>query len=183
MSLSLRLLFLLPALLLVAVPAVFAQSSSVQCPGGQEYNPNTENCETISGASTASSDSSGGIFQGGSGGGTFQGSDGGGGTFQGGVNCLINPIGNGSCNTPASVAIPELLRKIIEFAVEIGTIVVVLMLVYIGFLFTTTSVNPENKQKAREYLLWTIIGALILIGAQAIATAIQMTVNAIGTGS
>jgi len=89
---------------------------------------------------------------------------------------LINPLSAGT-------DLKELLADIIALVVKIGTVVIVLMLVYIGFLFATTSINPENKSKAREALLWTLVGALILLGAQAIAVGIQETVNALSTGS
>ncbi len=95
----------------------------------------------------------------------------------GGGTTLINPLGQ-------DVKLVDFLKSILDFIVKtIAPIIIILMLVYIGFLFATTSVNPENKQKAREYLLWTVIGALILLGAVAISEGIQATVNALSTGA
>jgi type IV secretory pathway VirB2 component (pilin) len=92
-----------------------------------------------------------------------------------GATTIVNPLTGGT--------LLGFLNNILNFiTTKIAPIIIILMLVYIGFLFTTTSVNPENKQKAREYLLWTVIGALILLGAQAIALGIEATVQALSTG-
>ena len=72
------------------------------------------------------------------------------------------------------------LNGILDIIVNVGAVLVVLMLVYVGFLFATTSVNPENKVKARTALVWTLVGALILLGAKAISLGIQATVTALG---
>ncbi|MDO8623875.1 MAG: hypothetical protein Q7R54_00790 [bacterium] len=94
---------------------------------------------------------------------------------------LINPL-SGNCTSNEN-CLEDLLMGILDLVIKIGTAVVVLMLVYIGFLFATTSINPENKSKAREALLWTMVGALILLGAQAISIGIQETVKALSTGA
>ena len=107
----------------------------------------------------------------------FPGNNGGGTDLPGNTGVgLVNPLRGGD--------LISFLNNILSFiTTRIAPIVIILMLVYIGFLFATTSVNPENKQKAREYLMWTIIGALILLGAQAISIGIQETVRALSTGT
>jgi len=89
---------------------------------------------------------------------------------------LINPLGEGA--TP-----PGLLKAILEFVVRIGAVVVVLMLVYVGFLFVTAQGNETKITAAKSGLLWTVVGALILLGAQAIALAIEATVKALSTST
>jgi hypothetical protein len=54
--------------------------------------------------------------------------------------------------------------------------------VYIGFLFVTAQGNETKIKNARGYLFTTIIGALILLGAEAIAQGIQATVAALSVG-
>ena len=85
---------------------------------------------------------------------------------------LINPLS-------AETDLETFLRGILDVVISVGTVVVILMLVYVGFLFATTSVNPENKVKARTALLWTLVGSLVLLGAKAIAEGIEATVNAL----
>lgn len=89
---------------------------------------------------------------------------------------LINPLGSGA-------TLNSFVTSILQFVVRIGSIVVIFMLVYVGFLFVKAQGNSEEISKARNALLWTIVGALILLGAQAIAIGIQATVQAISTGN
>lgn len=86
---------------------------------------------------------------------------------------LLNPLKAASLN--------DLVKQILEFVVRLGTVVIVLMIVYIGFLFVTAQGEPGKITEARNALMWTVIGALILLGAQAIASAIQATANALGS--
>ena len=94
----------------------------------------------------------------------------------GGGGELLNPLGTG-------YSLPALLRAILEFVVRIGAVVVVLMLVYVGFLFVTAQGNETKLSAAKSGLLWTVVGALILLGAQAIASGIEATVRALSTGT
>lgn len=75
-----------------------------------------------------------------------------------------------------------LLMRILAFVIRIGSIVVVFMLVYVGYLFATGAANPDRIKQAKEGLMVTIIGALILLGSQAIALGIQATVKALSVG-
>ena len=88
---------------------------------------------------------------------------------------LINPLGAGT-------DLPTLIIKIMDFVVNIGAIVVVFMLVYVGFLFVTARGNETKITEARKALLWTVVGALILLGAKAIAAGIMATTQALSTG-
>lgn len=97
---------------------------------------------------------------------------------QGGTNpgvSLENPLqGQGD--------LPSFLSSILAFVVRIGAIVVVVMLVFVGFKFVTAQGNESELTKAKSMLLWTLIGGLVLLGAQAISLGIQATVNALSTG-
>jgi Type IV secretion system pilin len=88
---------------------------------------------------------------------------------------LINPLGAGTSLT-------TLLNSVLKFVVQIGAVIVILMLVYVGFKFVVAQGNPAKIEEARRMLLWTIVGALILLGAQVIAIGICETTNALSTG-
>lgn len=95
---------------------------------------------------------------------------------------LINPLNTGDC-TPNGTCLMQFLNKILGFVIQIGAIAVVLMLVYVGYLFVIARGEPGKITEARTALLWTIIGALILLGSQAISLGIQATVQAISVGN
>ncbi|MEK7515891.1 MAG: hypothetical protein AAB555_03160, partial [Patescibacteria group bacterium] len=71
------------------------------------------------------------------------------------------------------------LNKILDFVIRIGTVVVILMTVYVGYLFVAAQGKEEKIRDARTALLWTLVGALILLGSQAIAKGIEATVKAL----
>lgn len=85
---------------------------------------------------------------------------------------LFNPLGT-------NASLENLLISILSFVVRIGSIVVVLMMVYIGFLFVTAQGDPGRISEARSAFFWTVVGALVLLGSQAIALGIKATVESL----
>ncbi len=56
------------------------------------------------------------------------------------------------------------------------------MLVFVGFKFVVAQGSDTKISEARNMLLWTVIGALVLLGAQAISMGIKATVQALSVG-
>lgn len=86
---------------------------------------------------------------------------------------LINPLNSGT-------SLESFLLNILDFVIRIGTVVVILMMVYVGFKFVTAQGNDTKISEAKTMLLWTVVGALILLGAKAIALGIKATVQSLG---
>lgn len=84
---------------------------------------------------------------------------------------LDNPI----CATDLSTFLADLLGLIAVIALPI----VALFLVYVGFLFISSQGNPEKLKEAKSYFLWAVVGALLVLGAQALSFAIRETVRAL----
>jgi hypothetical protein len=126
--------------------------------------------DTISTFGLKAQTSSGGTSGGGSTGGTSGGGSTGGHSSSGGT--LQNPLNNIN-------SLPQLLQTILHALVELGAILLVIMLVWVGFLFVSAQGNAEKLSSARSALLWTVIGGLILLGAEAISQVIQATVQAL----
>lgn len=81
---------------------------------------------------------------------------------------IVNPI--------SSSSITELIRKVLEGAIKIGMPVIVLAIIYSGFLFVSAQGNTEKLNTAKRSLMYTLIGAAILLGSWAIAQLITDTV-------
>lgn len=91
---------------------------------------------------------------------------------------IANPLGDeGPQNIPAFI------QKAIEVVLVVGVPLVVLAIIYSGFLFVQAQGSPEKLTKAKEALLYVIIGAFFLLGAYVIANAISTTVKVIETGA
>src|SRR3989344_277553 len=58
-----------------------------------------------------------------------------------------------------------------------GTIILILMFVWVGFLFVAARGSEEKLRTARTAFFWTVIGGLILLGAEGIARVIQSTAD------
>lgn len=85
----------------------------------------------------------------------------------------------GKINDPLGgryTSVPGLIKTFLEGALRIGMPVVALAVVYCGFLFVSARGNPEKLTKAKDALVWTLIGAAILLGSWAIAEMIEETV-------
>jgi len=88
---------------------------------------------------------------------------------------LINPLKGGG-------NLQDFLQSILDFVIKIGTVVVIFMMVFVGYKFVVAQGKEAEIREARDALLWTLIGALILLGSKAIAFGIEKTVQAISVG-
>lgn len=88
---------------------------------------------------------------------------------------LLNPLGGDG--GPDSLF--GLLMGILDFVIEVGAIVVAAMMVYVGYLFVVARGNPTKIEEARRAFIYTLIGALIVLGSKAIAVGIAATVGAL----
>jgi hypothetical protein len=97
-------------------------------------------------------------------------------TGGGGVNVSIK------LNNPLSKVnnIGDLVSKIIGVVVQVGGVAVVVAYIYVGFKFVMARGNEEEVTKAKKAFYWTVIGAAVLLGAEAINLGIQGTINQLG---
>lgn len=80
---------------------------------------------------------------------------------------IINPLG---ANGPQSI--PAFIHDVLIGVVKIGIPIIALAIIYCGFLFVAARGKPEAITKAKDALLYTLIGAGLLLGAWAIANLI-----------
>lgn len=84
---------------------------------------------------------------------------------------LANPLKYSDLNS--------LLTAVLNALIQIGSILLTLAIVWVGFRFVAARGNEEAIRSARSALMWTVIGGLILLGATAIQAVITSTVGAI----
>jgi type IV secretory pathway VirB2 component (pilin) len=88
---------------------------------------------------------------------------------------LMNPLGYSS--------ITEFLKRLLQLVAEIGFPIIVLFIVYIGFQYVFAQGNPDKLKKVHQNFLWAVVGALIILGAQALSLAIEATVTQLQGGN
>ncbi len=93
---------------------------------------------------------------------------------------LINPLKGVDCASGTGNCLLAFLNNILTFVIEIGTVIIILMLVFVGYKFVAAQGSDSKITEARTMLLWTVIGALVLLGAKAISLGILSTVQALG---
>ena len=87
-----------------------------------------------------------------------------------------NPIKILGADGQAVKDIPSFLLLLVDLVFLIATPIIVIFIIYAGFLFVTAGDNEAQVTKAKTVILWTLIGAAVLLGAKVIAAAIQATV-------
>lgn len=89
---------------------------------------------------------------------------------------INNPLGQNGPQT-----IPDFIKAVINIVLIVGIPIVALAIIYTGFLFVSAQGNPEKLTKAKNSLMYVLIGAALLLGAFVIAEAIGKTVEDIST--
>jgi len=87
-----------------------------------------------------------------------------------GVVKLENPL--------QSQSIEEFLLKIIDVLLVFAIPIIILFIMYAGFLFVTARGNPGQIETARNALLWSVVGGVIILGAKLIIELIRGTISA-----
>jgi len=102
-----------------------------------------------------------------------------------GLLCYLAPnvvaANHGSYHNPLRATlsvdnVPDFLLALVDLVFLVGTPIIVIFIIYAGFLFVTGGDNETKVAKAKFVLMWTLIGAMVLLGAKAIALAIEGTI-------
>lgn len=89
-----------------------------------------------------------------------------------GTSGLQNPIGENS--------FADIVSAILDVVVTVGAVLVVLAIIYAGYLFVTAQGNSEKIEDAKKTFLWTVVGAVVLLGAELLSDIIVETARDLG---
>lgn len=89
-----------------------------------------------------------------------------------------NPVLGG-----ARTDIFPLIAEILQFVVKVGTVIVIFMVIYSGFLFVKAQGESGKIDEAKNTFFWTVIGGIVLIGAEVLAGVICTTAAGLADGS
>lgn len=87
---------------------------------------------------------------------------------------IKNPLGGIS-------TIPQLIEELLNIVITVGVPIVAIAIIYTGFLFVKAQGNAEQLKTAKQALVYTLVGAGLLLGAWVLANAIVGTVEQIRT--
>lgn len=95
-------------------------------------------------------------------------------------NGEVNNVPDAVLENPLnSDSLEDLLLSFLRGIVRIGVIALLLFLVYVGFQFVAAQGNEEKLRTARNALIWTVVGGVILLGAEVIMGVIQATMQSL----
>jgi len=77
---------------------------------------------------------------------------------------------------PGITTAEGLLSAILNIFIVIATPIIVLFIIYAGFLYVTARGNAEQVQQATRALTYAIIGAVLVLGSVALAQIIKRVV-------
>lgn len=83
------------------------------------------------------------------------------------------------CNPLKVKTIQCLFREVLKIAAEIGSVFIVIGIIYSGFLFVKAQGNQEELAVAKKAITYTAIGAMLVLGAWAFSTGIANTISTI----
>lgn len=70
-------------------------------------------------------------------------------------------------------SISELFYKIVDFIISLSYVVIAFFLIWSGFKFVAAQGSDDKLQDAKRTFYYTIIGALLIIGAQTIIAVLK----------
>ncbi|MFZ2523065.1 MAG: hypothetical protein WAW92_01630 [Minisyncoccia bacterium] len=80
----------------------------------------------------------------------------------------------------SATSIMAIIKALLENAImPIAAVLVVMYIIYAGFTYVTAQGNPKKIEEANSRLLWSLIGAGVLLGAVAISGTVCTTLKAI----
>lgn len=89
-------------------------------------------------------------------------------------------IGSITLANPLKVdSIEKLLQLILDIILIFATPIIVFFIIYSGFLFVTAQGNDAQLTKAKTALLWTVIGGVIVLGANVLLDVLVATVKSL----
>jgi len=90
---------------------------------------------------------------------------------------IVMAQGEGITNPLKAKSIQQLVDLILDVLIKIAVPVLVMAVIWVGFLYIKAQGKPEEITKANSAFFWTVIGAGVVLGAKIISLAIQNTVK------
>lgn len=92
---------------------------------------------------------------------------------------IIQPVIKNPLNDAiSSGGIPGIIEAVMRgIVMPLASVLVVLALLYSGFKFVMAQGNATEIQKARDGLVWVLIGSAVLLGAYGISEFLKNTIN------
>lgn len=89
------------------------------------------------------------------------------------ASALENPLKFGG--NEGENGVTELILAIVNIFQIVAVPIIVFFIIYGGFMYVVARGNPETTQKATKIIMYAVIGAVIILGAQVISDIVADT--------
>ncbi len=102
-------------------------------------------------------------------------------------DCTTTGSGGSTCipitldNPLKSATILDIVNMVLDAAIKILGTLVVIMIIYSGFLFVTAQGAPEKIGSAKKTLMYACIGAALIIAAKLIGAAVESVIASLAS--
>lgn len=76
-------------------------------------------------------------------------------------------------------SLTTMIKSMINGVLQLAMPFLVLAIIYVGFLFAKAQGEPKALEEAKRALIWVVVGAAIIIGANTIYSVVYDTVSQI----
>ncbi len=91
----------------------------------------------------------------------------------GNIGAFDNPLGSNK-------TVSQIITAVVDFILKFASVVVVLYIIYSGFLFVSAQGKEDKINQAKKTFFWAIVGALIILGARVLASVVCSTAKGLG---
>jgi len=81
--------------------------------------------------------------------------------------------------TPEIGSVGDFIQSLLGIAIRIGVPIATIFIIWSGYLFVSAQGDTTKIASARKTFVWACIGLAVLLGAWAIASAIQGTISSL----
>jgi hypothetical protein len=93
------------------------------------------------------------------------------------VNVLAQSNTTGQQTVPENLDMIQVLNNIVDWLFTILLVVAALFIIIAAFYFITASGNPETVAKARNFVLYALVGVAVAVAARGLVALIQRIVG------
>jgi hypothetical protein len=87
------------------------------------------------------------------------------------------------CNPLRFCNIKDFLAAVLDAIITIAFPIIVLAIIYTGFLFVTARGDSGKLETAKKALVFTVLGAMLILGAFVFSNTIKSTIEQLRAGS
>ncbi len=97
-----------------------------------------------------------------------------------GVSKNLNDIsGANGANISGTNSIPQIIANVVKFVLAISGMILLVLVIYAGIMWMTSSGNPEKIGKAKKLLTSSAVGLAIILGAYSISAFVVVNISKI----